>query len=229
VYKQWVQDASLQFLGAGFSLAEGHALALGIAASTSGDIEIRSRPGQAEGTFAARNVMIGASYARRVSGSLTAGVTLKFLYEKLLVDEAGGFGVDAGVRWSVPLEGLVLGASILHLGGMQRLRSEATRLPTSLRAGAAWTGMLADGAPLLTAGVDIVQNIPERRTTFHAGADVSFAEIFSVQAGYQAGESARGFSAGAGITYGIAGLDYAFAPLSADLGNTHTIGVRLLF
>ena len=65
--------------------------------------------------------------------------------------------------------------------------------------------------------------------TLHAGAEIFLLHVLALRAGYQAGETSRTFSAGMGIMYGIAGLDYAFAPLSADLGNTHTIGVRLLF
>jgi hypothetical protein len=229
VHKEWIQDASLQFLSAAFSLGDGEACAVSASSSSSGEIDLRDRPGPPEGSFIARNASIGATYARPLSDVLSAGLTVKFLYEKILIDEAGGFGVDAGLRWAGPVEGLVIGAAILHLGGMQRLRSEATRLPTTVRAGAAWTGQFSGGSPFVTAALDVAHTVRERRTTLHAGADVRIFEVLSLRAGYQVGESTRGLSAGAGIRYGIAGLDYAYAPLSADLGSTHTIGVRLLF
>jgi hypothetical protein len=59
------------------------------------------------------------------------------------------------------------------------------------------------------------------------GGEVEFERTVAIRAGYQFGSEGRGLTSGIGLRYGILRLDYAYAKLSEDLGNTHsfTLGI----
>jgi hypothetical protein len=79
----------------------------------------------------------------------------------------------------------------------------------------------------LTLSGDGVEVFPDNQAFFNLGGELRYEELVAFRSGYQFGSKGRGFSAGLGVTYGIVTLDYAYAPLSLDLGNTHTISVSV--
>jgi len=227
MHKEWIQDTRMEFLGGSGPLSENDALGIAVVSTTVSDIEIRTRPGAPEGTFTARNFSAGASYGRRFSDNVRVGVTLKFLYEKILVDEASGFAFDFGTQIATPVENLTVGAVVANLGKLNALETEATALPALARIGPAYTFALSDDLYRFLLAADLVHIFPEGKTYFNAGTEVNFNRIASGRVGYQFGSTGRGFTAGVGLAYSVFALDYAYAPLSSDLGNTHTITLAL--
>jgi len=227
-HREWIQDTRMEYLAVRIGLDSLQSLAVSLSSASTDDIEIRTRPGPAEGTFSARNASIGLSYAR-VFGDLALGLTAKVLYEKLLVDDATGYAFDIGGRWQSPVPNLVLGAVLQHLGGMGALREESTTLPAAFRLGPAYTlGWESPRMDLLMAG-DLGYVFEEGEPYASLGAELTYDRMFAARAGYQFGSEGRGFSAGVGLRYSLFQLDYAYAPIAADLGNTHTISVGLTF
>jgi hypothetical protein len=226
-HKEWIQDTRLEFLGGTARLGDNDGIGASITSTSIADIEIRTAPGEAEGTFSASNMAIGVSYAHRFSESIRAGVTAKYLYEKILVDNASGFAADLGLQADTPLENLTIGAAVQNLGGMSPLRSEKTVLPAMARLGGAYALELSDGLYALQGAVDGVYIIPEKRTYLNLGGEAVFHHLAALRAGYQFGSEARGLTAGVGIAYGILALDYAYAQLSSDLGSAHTISLAV--
>jgi hypothetical protein len=98
----------------------GETWTFGLAAVTSsvGGIEVRQRPGEPEGTFSARNAALGVGASYAFSEDLTVGVTGKLLYEKIYIDEASGYAMDAGIHYTVN-DALSAGASLVNLGSMR--------------------------------------------------------------------------------------------------------------
>jgi len=227
MHKEWIQDTRIEFLGAGVSLGSRDAIGLALSTSTVADIEIRTRPGDPEGTFTARDFSVSASYAHLLLENLRVGVTAKFLYEKILINESSGFAADIGAQWDTPIDQLSVGAVVANLGGMKALRNEAPTLPALLRVGPAYTLTLAVPAATLTLASDLVVIFPEKRSYLNAGGEFSFNHVVAARAGYQFGSAGRGLSAGVGIQSGIVALDYAYARLSSDLGNAHTISLAV--
>ena len=225
MHKEWIQDTQTEFLGATASLDADQAIGISVNSTTVQDIEIRTRPGPAEGTFTARNYALGLSYSRVLSDHIRAGITGKFLYEKILIDEASGFGVDFGLQYETPIEHLSAGVVIANLGSMNNLRNEKTALPSLIRAGAAFESRLEEIGSDLTLASDYVFVFPESGSYASVGAELVFEEAFAARLGYTFGSEGRKLSTGIGLRYGILGLDYAYAPLAADLGNAHTISV----
>jgi hypothetical protein len=189
------------------------------------DIEIRTRPGPADGTFDSRGYAIGLSYSQRFSDAFTAGITGKFLYEKILIDDASGFAFDLGAQYHSPLPNLAFGAVIANIGSMSALRSESTTLPTLLRVGAGYDGLLESISSSFLLAADLTVNFPASQTLASFGGELEFHEAVAVRSGYVVGSEGRGFSAGVGVRHGILGFDYAYAPLSSELGTTHTFSL----
>lgn len=227
-HREWIQDTRIEYLAVRIGLDSLQSLGVSLSSLATEEIEIRTRPGPAEGTFAARNASVGLTYARSF-GDLALGITAKMLYEKILVDDATGFAVDLGGRWQSPLPNLVVGAALQHLGGMGKLREESTTLPATLKAGAAYgIGWESPRLDLLMAA-DLAYLFGEGKPYASLGAEIGYDRMIAGRLGYQFGSEGRGFSAGVGFRYSLFQLDYAYAPIAHDLGNTHTITVGLTF
>lgn len=227
MHKEWTEGVASDYLAAASSLGS---VRIGLSVNTASvnDIELRSVPGPPIRTFSARNGAIGLSAAFNLSPELSVGLTGKFLYEKILVDEAAGAGFDAGALYATPWN-LRIGASIANLGSMNALAEESSKLPQIVRIGGAYD-LLTDTTNLaLTVASDYVGLTTEQTSHLHAGAELRYRQVFAVRAGWQTGYDSRNFSAGAGIRYGMLMLDYAFAPYRDDLGTTHTFSLLLDF
>jgi hypothetical protein len=227
MHKEWMLDTRAEFLGANIPLSDEQAIGFAVNSTTVSDIEIRTRPGPAEGTFTARNFSLGVSYARVLSSDICLGITAKFLFEKILVDQASGFAVDLGAQYRTPIEDLLVGAAVANLGSLSQMNNEKTTLPTLLRAGPAYTFSIDNMQSNVTLASDVLYIFPEGRAYLNFGGELVFDRTVSARAGYRLGSEARTLSAGVGLKYGVLGLDYAYEPLSADLGNTHTVSLVL--
>lgn len=229
MHKEWIQDTRTQFLGAAFGLGSDDAIGFSLNSTTVSDIEIRTRPGEAEGTFNMRDFAVGVSYAHRIADDLRLGMTARFLYEQILVDESSGIGGDVGVLYDTPVEGLTAGLAIANIGAMSAMRSEATRLPLLVRAGAAYPLAVesVDVGVLLSA--DVLHLFREERTLAALGVEATYAETVAIRGGYQSGSEGRGLSLGAGVRYGLFAFDYAFSRLAGELGNGHTFALGIRF
>ena len=226
-HREWVQDTRTEFLGASVHLDDENALGVSLQSSTIGEIQIRTRPGPPEGTFTARTFALGISYARALETDLRVGATLRMLYQKILVDDATGLGVDLGAQYDTGLDGLSLGAALANIGSGGTMREEKTTLPTLARLGGAYRFSLTDVSSEVALAGDLVSVFPDKQSFFNVGGEIRFQDLVAVRGGYQFGSEGRGFSAGLGVSYGIVTLDYAYAPLSSDLGNTHTISLLI--
>jgi hypothetical protein len=228
-HKSWIQDTRMEFLGASVRIGESNAIGLSVNSTTVSDIEIRTRPGTAEGTFTSRDFSVGLSYAHKFSEDLQLGTTIRYLYEKIYVDETNGFAVDIGAHYVTPLERLTVGLALSNLGSSGGFRNENITLPALMRLGPAYSFDLKDAHATVSASVDYVRIFPEKTNYLNTGAEFMFERTIAARVGYQFGSEARGFCSGIGIRYRLFLLDYAYAPLSQDLGKTHTItiGVNL--
>jgi hypothetical protein len=224
-HKEWIQDTRSEFLGASMPLGKDQTLGFSVNTTTVSDIEVRVRPGPSEGTFTARDFSAGLSYAQRIDSTISFGISAKFLYEKILIDEASGFAADAGVRWQTPVEHLLVGASVTNIGSMSDLRTESTKLPTMLRIGPAYTFGAGESQLVCAVGADLIRVFPDKQTLVNAGGEVVFNDFVAARAGYQFGSDSRGLTLGIGILYKSLALDYAYARVGSDLGTGHTVSL----
>jgi len=227
MHKEWIQNTRTEFLGAAVGLGTDNAIGFSLNTTTVSDSEIRTRPGESQGTFNTRNLAIGVSYAhryRRYPRGVSAGS-----YEQILVDEASGIGGDIGLMYDTPVEDLTAGLTIANIGAMSALRTESSRLPLLARAGVAYPVSLSAAEADILLSADILHLFREELTLGAVGAEATFAKLVAVRAGYQAGSEGRGLSLGGGVQYGLLTFDYAFSRLAGELGNGHTLALGIRF
>jgi hypothetical protein len=229
VHTQWFQGISHEFIGGIYSNGT-TALGIGFAIMSVDGIERRADIPtlQPLATFSAYDVALSASVARRVTPSLTLGITTKAITEKILFNSASGVAFDLGAQYATAYEGLTLGAVIRNLGPSFSFIQEKFSLPREVRLGVGYVPPheTLRRNLLLSADLSKYRNDPTR---LNLGAEYSHQARFSATAGYQARQSEAGFSAGLGFRMPKYRLDYAFVPFGAGLGNTHRFALGYRF
>src|SRR5690606_27845733 len=115
-----IQVMNNDFIAVEFSFGK-VALGPGGLRSDIDDIEIRQTPGVSIGTFSSDNLSIGLSVAYKMSTDISVGVTAKWLYEKIYIDDATGLGFDLAANYQK--NNLSISAVIANLGSMDALRN----------------------------------------------------------------------------------------------------------
>lgn len=228
-HSQSIQDMSTQLVGASFSLY-GIPFAVGVNSTAITDIEVRTKDSEIpESTFNAHYMFASLSTGFYVTDYLAVGTTVKYIYENIFVNEADGFAVDLGVSYKNIIHGLDIGASIKNIGSLSKLRSEATKLPTDLRIGFAYSSSIQS----IKSIVNVIGGVQKYTDTddihVHAGAEVFYKSIIALRLGYMTGYEAKGFTAGVGFFLKGINFDYAFTPYSYILGSTHTVSLTYSF
>ncbi|MFH0989794.1 MAG: PorV/PorQ family protein [bacterium] len=225
-HTSWIQDLQRQLIQARFPLLNG-TTALAVSSFSLNGIELREQPGAASGTFNATSAVFEAAYSTPLDESLTIGIATRYLYEKIFIDEATGYGIDIGALYQVSLENLSVGLAVTNLGSMKAFRSVAGTLPTTVRIGAQYHYPVSD--VLLTPTFAFSNETHTGVNHVHAGMEGLYDNLLAVRFGYVTGYDSRGFSAGIGIHYTGIQLDYAYLPFSLGLGDAHILSLAFQF
>ena len=225
-HTEWIQDIHTECLSVAAPFTFG-SLALTIENTSVDGIELRTIPGPASGTFNAQSAFFQLSYGVELSQQIRIGIAPKYLYEKIFVDEATGYGIDAGVLYMSPLEGLSLGCSVTNLGSLSALRNERIDLPSQFRLGGTYVYNSAE--MVFRVATAFSSELNSAINHYSIGGEATYGQTITVRFGYLTGIDTRGFSTGMGIHYSFVTVDYAFVPFSLQLGNSHliTIGLNL--
>ncbi len=223
MHKTWMQDMKTDYIAA---TAPWKNLNFGLSINTTSidDIELRTVPGEPEGYFSARNIAIGFTTAFRLNPTLSFGVTAKYLYEKIYVDEASGYAFDAGGHYRTPWE-VDVAFSLSNIGSMSALKDEATELPLVLRLGAGYEHPWKTIDGVVSLAADLVSYPREKTFHIHAGTEIIMKNVVAFRVGYVSGYETRSISAGLGIRYSVFSLDYAYVPFSNSFPSSHTLSL----
>ncbi len=218
MHKSWITDVSTEYVGAA---VHGETVALGFSFNTTSvnNIEVRTQPGDPEGTFNAHDLAITGSASMKAADALSIGISAKFLYEKIYVDEASGYAFDIGSVYRVS-PALALGLSLSNLGSVNQMNNDPIELPALIRAGVSYNGALTEHFTYTVNG-DVVKPFTASTAHIHMGGELSFDDTFALRAGYQTGYEAKVLSGGLGVAYGMMRVDYAFVPFQSGLGTAH--------
>jgi len=177
-----------------------------------------------DGEFTAHSGFGALSYAYAMNRNSHLGVTTKFLIESIDENSAYTFAWDFG--YEVLAGDFSAGLSLSHLGLAMKYGDENFALPVSLQAGGALS--LLGNKLRNYASVEIQSdNIPVVRL----GVAYRMHSALRVRAGYRFGQNESawdGISAGLGLVWNNAALDYSLAP-AALLGVSHRISLSLRF
>lgn len=228
MHNQWIQDVRSEMLGVK-TYFFGIPFAFGLNVTKVGEIEIRNKPGEPESTFDANYFSASISTGFNLSEVISAGITGKYLYEGMLVDEAAGFGIDLGINYLTPIENLSASAVIKNIGAMSELRNEKTKLPAELRVGGSYDFDLGENKFDVISVIEVQKYLVTDDIHLGFGAEVFYDKLIALRAGYQTGYESKGFTTGIGLRWGNLGFDYAFLPFSLGLGSSNMFSLQFKF
>lgn len=227
-HNEWLQDIRSEVFGGSVRFI-GLPLAFGVNTTRVPDIEVRTRPGEAESRFSAQFFSGSISTGFMLMERISIGATAKYIYEGMLSDDANGWGFDFGTYYQTPIEGLSLAAAMRNLGSMNQLRLEETKLPTDISAGVQYSFQIKGLKSEAVAGAAFQKYTDTDDNHVNFGAELNYDKLIAVRAGYQTGYESRGFSAGVGLAWNKLFFDYGFIPFKYNLGTTHIISIKLKF
>jgi len=220
MHNEQVLGIRTEFLAARVKL-EKFAFGLSLNNTSIDNVEIREIPGQPQGTFTAQNFAFGLSVGYKINDNLSLGITGKFLFEKIYIDNASGMAFDFGGVYSQ--NKFSVGLAFSNLGSMNELRTEATKLPSAIRGGASYLLDFPKINSTLRVGVDGYKVMDGGKMHANAGAELLYKDFLALRVGYQSGYENKNLTTGIGIKYKVFNLDYAFVPYKYSIGSSHTI------
>jgi hypothetical protein len=231
LHHAYVQDSSMEHLAFGMKAGEQAGAALGVDYLNFGSVERYDLDGSgnlvAKGTFNPSSMALNLGYGRAM-GSFAAGLNVKMVSQSLDgSSSSSAFGADLGALWRQGKEGASAGLALQNLGS----QLDGASLPLNIKVGAAYALALREAADRMLFAVDA--NVPTAdsgASSFCLGAEYAGASLWALRAGYKvAGNGgAGGLSAGAGLSYSVASLDYAFLSQGA-LGSSNQLSLTLKF
>jgi hypothetical protein len=180
------------------------------------------------GTFGAYDIAVGVAYGRYIVPNVAIGVSVKPVYERIDELSVSALAFDAGIYHVSRIKGVKLAATVANLGAPVKYQEQEFALPRYAKIGASYEREVPaiDGRVLLTFDAMFPNDDGVRE---HIGGEYSYKRMLSLRAGYKAGYDSQGATFGFGVVYHDIGLDYAFLPVSNDLGDSHRFAVNFSF
>lgn len=227
-HNKWIQDITNEF--ATLAIRSGkNGFGISVMVNTIPGIERRVIPSNEPlDVLTAHDVMLGFSYARKLTEHIHIGATLKYLYQKIYIEETSGFACDFGMQYDTPLQGVRAGLALQNFGAMSKFREEAVRLPRTVRLGVAYQLPVQVMNWDLLLAVDWMK-ILQSTSHLNFGLESKFTKYFAIRFGYQNGFDDKGVHAGFGVHFHRYRLDYAYVPFASELGDSHRISLGFGF
>ena len=232
LHHAYVVDSSIEHAAFGMSMGGQAGAAIGIDFLNFGSVDKYKVDSAgalvADGTINPTSMAINAAYGKAF-GLIGVGLNVKMVSQSLDgSSSSSAFGGDLGVLWyQQEKEGLSAGLAIQNFGS----QLEGASLPLNYKVGGAYKLGLADSSNALLFAIDA--NVPSAdagASTMSLGAEFAGGQLWALRGGYKvAGNGGSGgLSVGAGLSYSIASLDYAFVNQGV-LGNSNEVSLTLKF
>ncbi|HMS64815.1 MAG TPA: PorV/PorQ family protein [Ignavibacteria bacterium] len=225
MHNEVMQDVTNNFIAAKFPLSSKLVLGFGLLSTSITGIEIRNIPGAAIDNFDANNLSAGLSFGYKASPNIFVGITGKYLYEKIYVDDASGFAFDFGGNYVKNNVSFALVFS--NLGSVNSLLNLETNIPAAVRFGGSYK--ISKEKLSFLFGLDGYKVLDGGNFHVNAGGEAGFKDMVFLRLGYQTQYENKGFTSGVGFKYKAVYFDYAFVPYSSGFGNSNTFSLGLNF
>lgn len=225
MHNESVQDMKTDFIAAKFTLSKKFSLGLGLFTTSITGIEIRNIPGAPVDKFDSRNLSAGISIGYKINRNLSVGVTGKYLFEKIYVDEASGLAFDFGTNYSKGNYSLAVVVS--NLGSVDELKNQSSKLPTSVRIGGSYR--ISRDKFNFILGLDGFKVFDGGSFHINAGGEAGYKDFVFLRLGYQTEYENKGLTTGIGFKYKSISIDYAFVPYKSEFGSSNTFSLGLNF
>lgn len=130
VHTDWIAETNFDYAGLVLPLGDFGSLGLSFTSLSMDDMKVRTIE-KPEGTgefFSAGDIVIGLTYARKLSDRFSVGLTVKYIDQSIWHMKATAFAFDLGTIFKTDLfGGMVIGASMSNFGTPMRLDGRDTR------------------------------------------------------------------------------------------------------
>ncbi|MEO8665202.1 MAG: PorV/PorQ family protein [Ignavibacteria bacterium] len=225
MHNQSVQDLKTDFVAIKFPLGEKIAMGIGLFTTSITGIEIRNIPGAPVDKFDSRNLSTGISLGYKINPNLSVGVTGKFLFEKIYVDEASGLGFDFGTNYSK--DNYSLAFVVANIGSVNKLKNESSKLPAMVRFGGSYK--LSKDKFGFNIGLEGLKVLDGGKFHVNAGAEAGYKDFVFLRLGYQTEYDNKGITTGIGFKYKALNVDYAFVPYKSEFGSSNSFSLGINF
>jgi hypothetical protein len=119
----WITDVQVNYASLGKSLDGYSALGISITALTMGDMEVTTvqEPEGTGETFTASSYALAVGYARKFTDRFSAGISGKYIWERISEETASGLAIDFGTLFYTGFKSLRIGMNISNLGSEFKL------------------------------------------------------------------------------------------------------------
>lgn len=217
-HNSWYGRTDQQVLSASFPWGDRLGASMAFRILNTGGLEYRETPSsEPTGTFDVTDLSLSAALGLRLSDSFAIGAGIKFIREKVWIEESSGLCFDVGLL-SRPVGGLVLSAAVQNIGPGAVMVSREYRLPRTIRAAAGYTVPSPVGPFTVSAEV---QKPLDNSPRGGAGLEYQPLSWVALRGGYRFNDPSSTITTGIGFSQRGWVLDYAFVPGSHTLGDTH--------
>jgi long-subunit fatty acid transport protein len=224
---------------------------------TMGDMDVTTEL-QPDGTgqkFGAQDLMIGATYARKLTQDFSVGVSLKFVNQQIWNESSTGLAFDVGTQYRIGIGDLTIGMSMTNFGADMKYDGEDLRvkydndsqvpnnrlspaslatadypLPLHFQVGVSMTVVNTDGLKMLVAADAAHPN--DNRERVNVGTELTVLDQFFIRGGYRFGYDTETGTFGAGALAPVGGstvaFDYSYS-LYTLVPNVHRVSIGIRF
>jgi hypothetical protein len=205
--------------------------------------------------FDAQDMALGLTYARNLTDRFSAGITLKYIYERIWNETADGLAFDIGTQYKLDFQNLTIAMSMTNFGAemqfdgpdlnvtydkssnlpLNRLTpakvvTDTYPLPLNFEVGIGMDVFTTDFVKTRL-GIDAVHP-NDNKERIHIGTEFAFFDRLFIRGGYKYNYDDEDFTFGAGANLPFGGtlisFDYAYS-LYDLLPNVHRISLGIEF
>ncbi len=193
-----------------------------------GSIERRGANNEDLGSFSPMDLLFLSGFSRPITDDLTAGMSMKFIYERIDSFISYGAGSDIGIQYLMRERNLTLAFVLKNLGKELKAHyEEKGSLPLSVTGGFSFHPL-----PVLNINFDFTRIFYDSRSIAKFGVEWWVVPMLALRAGYSSAGAdlkndfspavSAGTSFGCGFAWKKLYLDYAVQPM-VDLGFSQSI------
>ncbi len=240
----WITDISLNYVGIGTRIEDFGTIGFAATLLSMGDMEVTTvddRDGTGE-MFSATSFALSAGYARFLTNRLAFGAAIKYVYEKIYHESAGGLAFDLGTQLHTGFRSLRIGMNISNLGPEMKFSGPdlEVSVPTD---GGTTTGGNIDVDPYdlpltfrLGLAFDFLNNLDNRWTVAmeakhpndneqqaSVGTEYSYQQKYFLRAGYKLNYEEQGLTFGGGLRAPLGENMLIFDYAWSDFGRLESV------
>jgi hypothetical protein len=232
----WITDVSLNYIGFGTNLESFGNIGFAATLLSMGEMEVTTvdEPDGTGEMFSATSMALAAGYSRFLTNRLSFGASIKYVYEKIHRESAGGIAFDFGTQLHTGYKSLRIGMNISNLGPEMKFSGPDLNAVVQSNGSSVNGNIAVDSYDLpltfrLGMAFDLMDN-PDNRWTWAVeakhpndneqqasiGSEYCFQDKYFLRGGYKFNYEDQGLTLGGGFNammgeHTVIVLDYAWS------------------